>query len=64
MNGHKVFIVKGGAAEARSVEVGIRTNREVEIRSGISAQDTIVTTGILQIKPGSKLDVSVGGSSS
>jgi membrane fusion protein (multidrug efflux system) len=59
MNGHKVFVVNNGKAEARSVEVGIRTNLEVEIRNGISPQDTVVTSGLLQIKPGSDLDVSV-----
>lgn len=59
LNGHKVFVVNDGKAESRSVEVGIRTNREVEIRSGISEQDTVITTGLLQIKPGSQLEVSV-----
>lgn len=64
MNGHKVFVVNNGEAESRSVEVGIRTNREVEIRSGITPQDTVITSGLLQIKPGSKLDVSLSATNS
>lgn len=59
LNGHKVFVVTNGKASARQVEVGLRTNREVEIRSGISPGDTVVISGILQIKEGTPLDVSV-----
>lgn len=64
MNGHKVFVVNNGVAESRSVEVGIRTNRNVEIRSGIRAQDTVIISGLLQIKQGSQLDVNLSAPSS
>ncbi|MEM9832473.1 MAG: efflux RND transporter periplasmic adaptor subunit [Bacteroidota bacterium] len=59
LNGHKVFVAKQGTVEERKVQVGIRTNKDVEISSGISQKDTIVTSGILQIKPGSPVDITL-----
>jgi len=59
LNGHKVFIAKQGMVEERKVQVGIRTNKDVEIADGLSQNDTVVTTGILQIKTGSAVDITV-----
>lgn len=58
MEGKKVFIVKDGKAEPRKIEVGIRTDRQVQIISGLAAGDSVITSGILQVKPGAKLKVS------
>jgi membrane fusion protein (multidrug efflux system) len=58
MEGKKVFIVKDGKAEPRKIEVGIRTDRQVQVTSGIAAGDSVVTSGILQMKPGARLKVS------
>lgn len=46
----KVFLAKNGIALQKTVETGIRTDRLVEITSGISAGDTVLTTGLLQVK--------------
>jgi len=59
LNGHKVFIAKQGMVEERKVQVGIRTNKDVEISQGLSQQDTVVTSGILQIKSGSQVDITL-----
>ncbi|MEO0331244.1 MAG: efflux RND transporter periplasmic adaptor subunit [Bacteroidota bacterium] len=59
LNGHKVFVAKQGTVEERKVEVGIRTNKDVEISEGLSQQDTVVTSGILQIKSGSSVDITL-----
>lgn len=48
----KVIIADSSKAKFVVVETGIRTENEVQIVSGIKAGDTIVTSGILQIKPG------------
>jgi membrane fusion protein (multidrug efflux system) len=58
VQGKKVFIVKNGKAEARKIEVGIRTDRQVQVTSGLAAGDSVITTGILQMKPGAQLKVS------
>lgn len=46
----KVFIVKNGLVKQSFVQTGIRTDKLVEILSGIAANDTVLTTGILQVK--------------
>jgi membrane fusion protein, multidrug efflux system len=58
MQGKKVFVVKDGKAEPRKIEVGIRTDKQVQVTSGLAAGDSVVMTGILQVKPGSRLKVS------
>lgn len=50
LKSHKVFIYNNGKAIARQVNLGIRTERKVQIINGIQPNDTIITTGLLQIK--------------
>ncbi|MCW3462824.1 efflux RND transporter periplasmic adaptor subunit [Chitinophaga nivalis] len=48
----KVIVADSGRAKFVVVETGIRTESNVQITSGIQPGDTIITTGILQLKPG------------
>lgn len=57
LNGHKVYIARGGKAESRKVQIGIRTNDNVQIVEGISLQDTVITSGILQMRPGASVSI-------
>jgi membrane fusion protein (multidrug efflux system) len=52
LKGHKVFLYKGGKAVARSVEIGIRTDEKVEISRGVQEGDTLITSGVMQLRPG------------
>jgi membrane fusion protein, multidrug efflux system len=52
IDGEQVFIVKNGKAAAVKVITGIRTETQVEIEKGLQPNDTLVTTGLLQIKDG------------
>lgn len=54
----KVITYKNGIADFVIVETGIRDSAKVEILKGLSIGDTIITTGLLSIKPGSKLNIS------
>lgn len=56
-NGHKVFLVKSGKATPRSVDVGVRGEFDMEVVKGLSAGDTLITTGILQVKPNSPVEI-------
>jgi membrane fusion protein, multidrug efflux system len=56
MEGAKVFVSRKGRAEPVMVTTGIRTESELEIVSGLSSGDTLIITGLLQIRPGSVLD--------
>ncbi|MBX2961486.1 MAG: efflux RND transporter periplasmic adaptor subunit [Cyclobacteriaceae bacterium] len=56
MEGPKVFISRNGKAERIDVTTGIRTDRELEILSGLNTGDTLITTGLLQIRQGIQLE--------
>jgi len=52
MGSSKVFLYKNGMATPVIVTTGLRTESHVQILSGINAGDTVITTGILQMRPG------------
>lgn len=52
LNGHKLFLVKDGKAIQRMVQIGVRTESEVQILEGLNPQDTVITSGLLEIRPG------------
>lgn len=53
----KVIIIKNGIAHFETVTTGIRTQDMIEIVSGISLGDTIAVSGIMFIKPQSKVTI-------
>lgn len=57
LNGKKVFLFRQGRAAAVQVETGIRTPEEIQIVQGIAAGDTVITSGILQLRPGMAVEV-------
>ena len=57
LNGHKVFMTKGGKVISRPVKIGLRTEESVQIVEGLSLQDTVITSGILQMRPGAQVDI-------
>ena len=52
-----VFVVDGDKVIKRTVQIGYTNTSHVEILSGLSAGDTIVTTGLGSLKDGSKISV-------
>lgn len=59
INGAKVFVSQGGQAKSISVKAGIRTEGSIQILEGINEGDTVITTGILQLKPKSPVNVNI-----
>ncbi len=57
LNGHKVFLKEGGKAKEVKVQTGTRTDRDLEILSGLKASDTLITTGLLQLRDGMSVQV-------
>lgn len=55
LDGHKVFVANAGQALERKVQVGTRTETEVEIVGGLQQGDTVITSGLLQIRQGSSI---------
>jgi membrane fusion protein, multidrug efflux system len=50
-----VFVVKNGKAEQRHVATGIRTDTHVQVLSGLEPDEVVVTSGLLQLKPGAEV---------
>ena len=55
--GKKVILYNGGLAKFADVTTGIRDSSTVQITSGLKAGDTIVTTGLLSVRPDSKIQL-------
>jgi membrane fusion protein, multidrug efflux system len=56
--GKKVVAYKDGAAVFVDVQTGVRDSANVEIVSGLNVGDTIVTTGLLGMRPNAKIKLS------
>jgi membrane fusion protein, multidrug efflux system len=58
LKGQKVFLYKNGQAVPQNIEIGIRTDQRVQVVNGLSENDTLITSGILQIRPGMPVEIS------
>lgn len=52
MGTNKVYAYRNGKATPVVVETGLRTVSRIEITNGLVPGDTIITTGMLQLRPG------------
>lgn len=57
LNGAKVFVCENGVAKSVQVETGLRTERDIQITSGLSPNDTLIVTGLLQLSNGKKIQI-------
>lgn len=51
----RVYVHKAGQVEARTVRVGLRTAETLQIEHGLAPGDEVVVSGILQLRPGMKV---------
>lgn len=57
MNGQKAYVTRNGTAEEVMVETGIRNDSVVHITSGLTAGDTVITTGIMTLNAGMEVEL-------
>jgi membrane fusion protein (multidrug efflux system) len=50
MEGEKVFIYKNGKAQSVKVNTGLRTASNIQITEGLKFGDTLITSGIMQLR--------------
>lgn len=50
MDGEKIFICRQGKAKSQLIRTGIRTEKDVEVISGLTPGDTLIMTGLLQLR--------------
>ena len=58
LKGQKLDIYKNGRVIQKEVATGIRTDSTVQITEGLAPYDTVITSGILQLRPGSPVSIS------
>lgn len=58
LNSYKLFVYEGGKAAVRMVQAGARTEQSVQIVEGLKPGDTLITSGLLQIRPGTAVHIS------
>ena len=56
--GKKLILYRDGIAKFVDVQTGIRDSANIEITSGVMPGDTIITTGLLGLKPDAKVKLS------
>jgi membrane fusion protein (multidrug efflux system) len=52
MEGERVFVYRGGKASSVKVTTGLRTESRIQITEGLKYGDTLLVTGILQLRQG------------
>ena len=57
MGKSKIFVYRNGKAEPVDVVTGIRTDAEIQIVRGLEVGDTILTSGTLQLRKGSPVNI-------
>lgn len=55
LKGQQVFVSRNGMAEAVPVKTGVRQDKMVQIVEGLNTGDTVVTTGVMSVRPKSPL---------
>jgi len=59
MEGKRLWVVRNGKAVSTPVETDSRDNRYVEVLSGIQVGDTVLTGGLMQLRDGMRVKVTV-----
>lgn len=57
LKGQIVYIYKNGIAEPVDVETGERTDTKINILKGINIGDTVICSGLMQLKPKDKVKI-------
>ena len=52
LKGKQVYLYRDGKAEPVKVETGLRNDSSIQITKGLAENDTVVTTGMMSLKPG------------
>ena len=56
-SGYTVFTVKNGKAAIQPVNIGVRSDKVIQITKGLAVGDTVIRTGILSVKAGDNVSV-------
>jgi membrane fusion protein (multidrug efflux system) len=57
MKGKGIYRLKEGKADYVKIETGIRTEDKIQVISGLNSGDTIIVSGLMQLKPGNQVSI-------
>ncbi|MDR1202468.1 MAG: efflux RND transporter periplasmic adaptor subunit [Tannerellaceae bacterium] len=52
-----IYLYKGGEAYPQEIITGLRTESRIQVLEGIHAGDTVITTGVMQLRTGMKVNI-------
>ena len=52
-----VYLYKNGVAEPQEITIGIRTESRVQVLQGLNVGDTLITSGVMQLRTGMKVPI-------
>jgi membrane fusion protein (multidrug efflux system) len=52
LNQQALYVIEDGKAQRRTVETGLRLDREIQVVRGIEPNAVVITSGLLQLRPG------------
>lgn len=55
--GKQIVVLKGGQIEFRNIRTGVRDSSRVQVVEGLTSGDTLITTGLMFLRPDSKVKV-------
>ncbi len=58
LKGQKVFLFENGQARSRPVKTGLRTDTKIQITDGLQAGDSLIVSGIIQLRSGMPVKIS------
>ena len=56
-SGYTVFTVQHGKAKVQPVSIGVRSDKVIQITKGLAVGDTVIRTGILQVKADDRVSI-------
>ncbi|HXA01565.1 MAG TPA: efflux RND transporter periplasmic adaptor subunit [Cytophagaceae bacterium] len=59
VSGQKLFVSSHGVALSRKVITGIRNERTIQITDGLQINDTVITSGIMQLKDSTRVNIKI-----
>lgn len=59
LKGQKVFVNKNGSAKETIIKTGLRFEKSIQITEGLQEGDTVITTGIMQLKPNMPVKITI-----
>lgn len=55
--GYQVYVVKNGKVATKNIKIGLRSDKLIQVLSGLAVGDSVVRSGVLQIKTGDAVQV-------